>query len=73
LGENLGSVAIMSKSREAKGTRHIDRLEANITDAFRRFASKSTATITIVVKPYDGLREARDYVWQVKDVRLEAR
>jgi hypothetical protein len=72
---SIGSVSVIGRSREAKGTRHIDRLEANVTEEFRRWAAtaKPTSTVTIQVKPYAGLKEDPDYIWQAKEVRLETR
>jgi hypothetical protein len=73
-GNSLGSVSVLAKSREDKGTQRIDRIEMNLGREFRRWAEEQhSGRISITLKPYSGLREAPDFVWQVKQVRLEAR
>jgi len=73
--ESLGAFSVMGKSPDAKGVQHLERMEANITGEFRRWAetAKSDARVSIVVKPFAGLREAVDYPWTVKEVELETR
>jgi hypothetical protein len=72
--QSLGAVSVLGKAPDATGVQHLERLEANVTREFRRWATtaKPSSTVTIRVKPYAGLREAPDYAWQVKEVKLEA-
>jgi hypothetical protein len=71
---SLGSVAVLAKSREDKGTQRIDRIEMNLGKEFRRWAEEQhSGRISISLRPYSGLREAPEFLWQVKRVRLEAR
>ena len=73
--ERLGAFSVLGKSRDAKGVQHLDRIEANITEEFRRWVetAKPDSGVSIVVKPFAGLREAADYPWTVKEVELETR
>jgi hypothetical protein len=71
----IGEVSLLGKSADAIGTRHLDRLEANITQRFRRWAetAKPRENITLCVRPFAGLKEAPDYRWNVGEVSLEVR
>jgi len=70
--QSIGSVAVMAKSPTAKGTQRIEKLEVNLSGEFRRFAEKATGNrISVMVKPYAGLREAKDYSWKVGQIKLE--
>ena len=73
--DSLASVSVVANSRHAKGVRHIDKLEVNLSSEFRRWAEKAKTGewISIIVKPYAGLREANDYPWQVKELKLKVR
>ena len=73
--QSLGSFAVLGKSREAKGRQLLKRTEVNITKGFRLWAeaAKPGSRISIHVKPYAGLREANDFTWLVKEVKLELR
>ena len=72
---SLGAFSVLGKSRDAKGVQHLERTEANITGEFRRWVetAKPDSGVSIVVKPFAGLREAADYPWTVKEVELETR
>jgi hypothetical protein len=73
-GDSLGSVAVLAKSPKAKGTQQIRRLEVSLSGEFRRWAQRAPGErVSVVVKPYAGLREANDYVWKVGELKLEAR
>ena len=73
--QSLGSFSVMGKSRDAKGMQHVERIEANITEEFLRWAEKAKpgSRVSILVKPFAGLKEAEDYPWTVKEVELETR
>ena len=73
--DSLASVSVVAKSRHAKGLRRIDKLEVNLSSEFRRWAEKAKPgeRVSVVVKPYAGLREANDYPWQVRELKLEVR
>ena len=73
--QSLGSFSVMGTSRDAKGTQHVERMEANITAEFRRWEEKAKPgpRVSILVKPFAGLRAAEDYPWTVKEVELETR
>ena len=72
--ENLGALAIPAKSPTAKGIQQFPKLEMNLSDVFRRWLeAQNGSRVSITVKPYAGLREAPDLIWQVKDLHLQLR
>ena len=72
--ESLGSVSVLAKSRDAKGVQRLPKIEMNLGEEFHRWAAKRSGhKISVSIKPYAGIREAPDLVWQVQEIRLEAR
>src|SRR4051812_46537775 len=72
-GTTLGSVAVLAKSRTAKGTQQLETVKMNLTDEFRRWAEKQNgSSLSIMLVPYAGLRKAPEFDWRVKEIRLEA-
>ena len=72
---SLGSLPIIATSPEARGIKRFERAEVNVTTAFRRWAetSKPGQRVSIRVEPFAGLREAKDYAWKVREVKVELR
>jgi hypothetical protein len=72
---SIGSLPVVATSPEARGMKRIERAEVNVTTAFRRWAetSKPGRRVSIRVEPFAGLREAKDYAWKVREVKVELR
>ena len=73
--QSIGSVSFLGTSPQATGTRHLDRVEINLTLGFRRWATTARpgSTVKIQVKPFAGLKEDSDYRWQVNEADIELR
>ncbi len=71
----LGSYTLMAESPEAKGNWQRPRVEIKLTTAFRKWAEtkEDTREIRLRIRPYAGLKEAPDYKWTAKEIRLEVR